>query len=156
MDVINTKDETFMETLKRFWEEMPFNQFLGMVIENFDEKNLSLVFTMKDEFIGNNLNGKQLHGGVIASIIDTTGGMLASISEVKKRLATPTGRSQNVFNKGGTIDLRVDYLRPGVGKTFEASGTVVKHGTNVIVTKMELKNDRESLIALGMGTYYVG
>jgi uncharacterized protein (TIGR00369 family) len=144
-----------MEMLRHFWEEMPFNRFLGMEIRNFDDENLSLHFSMKADFVGNNLKGDRLHGGVIAAIIDTTGGMLVSISEVKKRLANATGKNNMVFGKGGTIDLRIDYLRPGFGSHFRATGSILKHGTNVIVTKMEMMNEQESIIAAGTGTYFV-
>jgi uncharacterized protein (TIGR00369 family) len=144
-----------METLRRFWEEMPFNRFLGMKIESFDEKKLCLQFSMKDAFVGNSLKGDRLHGGVIAAIIDTTGGMLASISEMKRQRANATGKQNRIFGKGGTIDLRIDYLRPGFGSAFWSTGSILKHGTNVIVTKMEMTNEQESIIAVGMGTYFV-
>ena len=155
MTLKKTEGELSMALLRDFWEKMPFNRVLGMEIECFDEKKLSLKFSMKDEFVGNNLKGDRLHGGVIAAVIDTTGGMLASISEVKKRLANSTGKNQMVFGKGGTIDLRIDYLRPGFGSAFWSTGSILKNGKNIIVTKMEMTNEQESIIATGTGTYYV-
>ncbi len=59
------------------------------------------------------------------------------------------------FSKLGTIDLRVDYLRPGCGKWFIASGYTLRTGKKVAVTRIELKNDQEDLIAVGTGTYVV-
>ena len=57
--------------------------------------------------------------------------------------------------KFGTIDLRVDYLRPGRGKYFIAQGSVLRTGKKIAVTRMELHNDEKVLIAVGTGTYAV-
>jgi len=56
----------------------------------------------------------------------------------------------------GTIDMRVDYLRPGRGARFYSSGTVMRTGRKVAVTRMELKNSDDVLIAVGTGAYIVG
>jgi uncharacterized protein (TIGR00369 family) len=56
----------------------------------------------------------------------------------------------------GTIDLRVDYLRPGYGTEFVASATVMRAGRTVAVTRMELHNEKDVLIAVGTGSYVVG
>jgi uncharacterized protein (TIGR00369 family) len=56
----------------------------------------------------------------------------------------------------GTIDMRVDYLRPGKGNRFYASGAVMRTGKKVAVTRMELKNEDNLLIAVGTGAYIVG
>jgi uncharacterized protein (TIGR00369 family) len=56
----------------------------------------------------------------------------------------------------GTIDLRIDYLRPGRGRTFTATGRVMRAGKRVAVTRMELHNAEAVLIAVGTGTYMVG
>ena len=56
----------------------------------------------------------------------------------------------------GTIDLRVDYLRPGIGKHFIASSFILRAGNKVAVTRMELHNDNGEHIAVGTGAYLVG
>lgn len=53
----------------------------------------------------------------------------------------------------GTIDMRVDYLAPGRGDHFEASASLLRVGKKVFVTRMELRNDRNDLIAAGTATY---
>jgi uncharacterized protein (TIGR00369 family) len=55
----------------------------------------------------------------------------------------------------GTIDLRVDYLRPGLGRHFLATGYILRMGNRVAVTRMELANDEKRLIAVGTGAYLV-
>ena len=61
-----------------------------------------------------------------------------------------------MFVRFGTVDLRVDYLRPGVGERFTASGTVMRSGRRIAVTRMEFHNDEGTLVAVGTGTYIVG
>ena len=56
----------------------------------------------------------------------------------------------------GTIDLRVDYLRPGRGKYFIATARIVRKGSRIAVTHMELHNDAGELIATGGAAYVVG
>jgi len=63
-----------------------------------------------------------------------------------------TGR----FSCLGTIDLRVDCLRPGIGEAFRAPGFALWTGSRVAVSRMELRNDTGTLIAVGTGTYIVG
>jgi acyl-coenzyme A thioesterase PaaI-like protein len=50
----------------------------------------------------------------------------------------------------------VDYLRPGKGTEFLATGVVMRAGRKVAVTRMEMHSDAGVLIAVGTGTYIVG
>jgi uncharacterized protein (TIGR00369 family) len=59
------------------------------------------------------------------------------------------------FARIGTIDLRVDYLRPGIGNHFIATGYVLRTGKKVAVARMEMHNDERQLIAVGTGAYTV-
>ena len=53
----------------------------------------------------------------------------------------------------GTVDLRVDYLRPGSGAYFIATGQVMRPGRILSASRMELYNDTEDLIAIGTAIY---
>lgn len=140
--------------VKEMWEKMPFNAFLGIRIVSYDPASVSLTFEMKDVFVGNPVS-KTLHGGVIASVLDLTGGLAASMGIIKKFEGLPLEEIEKWFSKGdgGTIDLRVDYLMRGQGKRFLSKGSVVRLGKKVIVTRMELHNDKEELLAIATGTY---
>jgi uncharacterized protein (TIGR00369 family) len=61
-----------------------------------------------------------------------------------------------MFARVGTIDLRVDYLRPGRGRGFAASGRIMRAGRKVAVVRMEMHNDAQVLVAVGTGTYMIG
>ena len=50
----------------------------------------------------------------------------------------------------------MDFLRPGLGKFFTATGTKLRTGNKVSVTRMELHDEKGILIAAGTGSYLVG
>ena len=55
-----------------------------------------------------------------------------------------------------TIDLRVDYLRPGRGERFTATSTLLRAGNKVAVARVELHNEAQVYIASATATYMVG
>ena len=141
-------DASVLEELKEiFAHRIPFNDFLGLTFEAGDDGRLRIRFRMREEFIGNFLRGT-LHGGVISTVLDTVGGLtafVAVLSEGQGEEGVDLGRLEQV----GTIDLRVDYLLPGTGEEFVATGFVLRKGRRVVVTRMELHNEKGDLIAVG-------
>lgn len=135
--------------------KLPFNKILGLRIERLESNLVKVAFNMKPELVGNYVHGV-LHGGVISSVLDATGGIVASIGVVEKLQSSPPEEIAHGISKVGTIDLRVDYLRPGLGEWFYATGMVMRSGRKVTVARTELYNDTNKLIAVGTGTYIVG
>ena len=138
-----------------FDKHVPFHNLLGLEIKRYDINGVEVVVNMKPELIGN-IHQQILHGGVTATILYVVGGLTAfaglvasgedwSIEELQQRLQTL-----------GTIDMRVDYLRPGRGVTFTGTGSVIRAGNRVSVCRMELHNEQGTHIAFGTGTYMVG
>ena len=136
-------------------EKIPFNKDLGMKIESMEPDNIRVRFDMADRLIGNYMRGV-LHGGVISSVLDATGGMIAAIGILNKMAGQSVEEFEKRLSRMGTIDLRIDYLRPGLGNFFIASGSIMRTGRRMSVTRMELHNDKDLLIAVGTGTYVVG
>ena len=148
--------EKLLQLLKEITEEkIPFNKLIGMKIETLDLDKIGIRIEMSPELVGNFTRGN-LHGGVISSVLDVTGGMVAWIGIMKKMEGQSFDEISERFNKIGTIDIRVDYLRPGLGKYFIATGSTLRTGNKVSVSRMELHNDKGILIAVGTGTYVVG
>jgi len=148
--------EKLLQLLKKITEEkIPFNKLIGMKIETLDLDKIGIRFEMSPELVGNFTRGN-LHGGVISSVLDVTGGMVAWTGIMKKMEGQSFDEISERFNKIGTIDIRVDYLRPGLGAYFIATGSTLRTGNKVSVTRMELHNDKGILIAVGTGTYVVG
>ena len=152
--MVSRRDVTSIETeIGRTFEQMiPFNRVLGLKIDSLDPKTPRLRFDMRPELVGNPIR-QILHGGVISATLDVVGGLaIALASLAKKAEETPARQFPNI----GTIDLRIDYLRPGRGKFFIASGRVVRLGGRVAVAHMELVNDTGDQIATGSAAYIVG
>ena len=137
-----------------FEDKIPFNSVLGLQIESLDFDSASLKFKMKEHLVGNYHKGS-LHGGVVSATLDVTGGLVAFLGVIKKMRGKPTKQTMERFSRLGTIDLRVDYLRPGLGEHFLATGYILRIGNRVAVTRMELHNDEKRLIAVGTGAYQV-
>ncbi|GJL83455.1 MAG: hypothetical protein DHS20C01_30890 [marine bacterium B5-7] len=135
-------------------EKIPFNREMGFEFDFADEDRPVLKFEMKPELVGNFMRGN-LHGGVISSSLDVIGGF-AAFCALLKRIDLDKEDVDNVFAKLGTIDLRVDYLRPGLGRSFQAEAYILRVGRKVAVTRMELHNDSNDLVAAGTGAYIVG
>jgi len=148
--------QKLLQLLKEITEEkIPFNKLIGMKIETLDLDKIGIRFEMRPELVGNFTRGN-LHGGVISSVLDVTGGMVAWTGIMKKMEGQSFDEISERFDKIGTIDIRVDYLRPGLGEYFIATGSTLRTGNKVSVTRMELHNDKGILIAVGTGTYVVG
>lgn len=92
---------------------------LGIRVASLGRERVVLDLPMKDELIGNFVQGI-LHGGVISSLLDVTGGAMALIGALERHRELPGHERMARLSKLGTIDLRVDYLRPGRGRTFTA------------------------------------
>jgi len=135
-------------------EKIPFNKVLGLTVEALNLEHPSVRLTMREDLIGNFIR-RSLHGGVISSTLDFMGGLLAFLSVLKTMQGQSVQAMAERFAKIGTIDLRIDYLRPGVGQHFIATGFVLRTGKKVAVTRMELHNDEHQLIAVGTGAYVV-
>jgi uncharacterized protein (TIGR00369 family) len=110
---------------------------------------------MRDD-LSLNLEGGALHGGVISALMDIIGGTVVAWGLRKEIEGQSLEEQAKRMNRVNTIDLRIDYLRPGKGQVFTATGSVLRSGRKVAVTRMELHNEEQLLIAAGMGTYTVG
>ena len=135
-----------------FEDSVPFNRVLGLKVESADPHAPKLRFDMRPELIGNPTR-KILHGGVISAVLDVAAGFAIHLAIARKKSQEP---HDSAFPSIGTIDLRVDYLRPGRGSHFVATGRVVRLGNRVAVAHMDMVNDAGELIATGGAAYMVG
>ncbi len=132
-----------------------FDSFMDLTDESPDLETARMKFKIRDDFVGN-LIYRTLHGGLISAVLDTAGGGAVFLNVYKrvkgKALETQVKRT----SKNATVDLRVDFLRPGVGKVFIATAWILRAGNKFAVTRMELHNEEGVLIAVGTGTYAMG
>ena len=133
----------------------PFHELMGMTIEPVEDGSVRIRFPMRDDLCGHPGLGI-LYGGVISCMIDIIGGAVASWHQIKDIKDHPVEEQLKRMSVIRTIDLRVDYLRPGKGKEFIVTGSVLREGKKVLVERMEFKNEEGILIAVGIGSFMVG
>ena len=144
--------QAVQQQMRRIFEEIvPFNRVLGLKVVSFDPKAPKVRFDMRADLIGNPAR-QVLHGGVISAVLDVAAGFAIHCAILERH--EPEAKIE--FPKMGTVDLRVDYLRPGRGKHFETTARVVRLGSRIAVTHMEMVNDEGELIATGSAAYVVG
>ncbi|MEM7335294.1 MAG: thioesterase family protein [Chloroflexota bacterium] len=147
-------DSRSIEEMVRFGLEefIPFNKVLGLKLASAEP--IKATFEMRPELVGNPALAV-LHGGVISAVIDAVGG-IAIIQHLLLRddgLSLDEKRKQ--FTRVGTIDLRIDYLKPGRGTQFYTTAKLLKAGRTIMVVRMDLYNQDDLLIAAGTGSYIV-
>ncbi len=150
--------DLILEKIKEYYlDQLPFNKILGIDIKhlNYDTGEAITAFEMKNDLIGNSTAGI-LHGGVTASVIDLTGGLSALISCGKFHEKESLEVIAKKIVSSATIDMRVDYLRPGKGNSFVCKSRIIRAGSRIVVSKIDLFNEKEIRIATGTATYLIG
>jgi uncharacterized protein (TIGR00369 family) len=148
--------ELILNELKTVYEErMPFNKYLGIKIDSISTEGVVVRIDMRNELIGN-FEKNTMHGGVMSAILDFTGSVIAQIHMVNEMRDASPEKLVKRLTSMGTIDMRIDYIRPGKGSYFLATGHILRLGHKVAVTRTELVNDEGVLIAVGTSTYIVG
>lgn len=137
-----------------FERRIVFNQTLGLVIESARAPQPSIRFAMRPELVGHHLYGR-LHGGVISAVLDAMGGFALMVAIGEKHAEEDAAQILHRFAKMGTIDLRVDYLHPGLGEFFVARAEVTRLGGRIGSTQMRLVNDHGKLIATAAAAYVI-
>lgn len=132
-----------------------FNNVLNFSVEFRTSDIGCIAFDLRDELIGNPFY-PTLAGGVISSVLDIAGGHTVLLQVFNQVREKPFEKQVERLSKIGTIDLRVDYIRPGKGEHFTATSSILRLGNKIAVTRMELHNEADVLIAVGTGTYTVG
>ncbi|EKM96156.1 MULTISPECIES: thioesterase family protein [Stutzerimonas stutzeri group] len=143
------------QAVREMFERIPFNQALGIELDEISTSRVVMHLSMKPELVGNFVHGI-LHGGVIASLLDVAGGATAMLGVFDRHRHLTEHERATRLARLGTIDLRIDYLRPGRGKRFSASAVPLRAGNKVAVVRSELHNEEGLLVAVGTGTYLCG
>jgi len=134
---------------------MPFNRLLGIEVTDLSIEKAVVSISSREDLQGNYIQ-KILHGGVISSLIDLSGGIIAQTHAIKKLNGLTIGELLIKFSRMSTLNMRVDYLKPGAGDKFTCISKVERAGNKVAVTRMEMFNEKDELIAIGTGSYLIG
>ena len=151
---VEFKAELICKLKNLFEEKIVFNKLICLKLQALSATQAHVSLAMRTELVGNFSEGR-LHGGVISAALDTTGG-IAVTAALCARYADESFEQHAVrFSKLGTVDLRIDYLRPGISKQFEMRAEVIRLGSRIANTRMEFFGDDGKLLATGNGVYIV-
>lgn len=145
----------FVAALRALFEErIAFNRLIGLRIDSFAAEHVTGHLAMRPELIGHDLH-QRLHGGVISAALDAMAGVALMAAIGARHMSEPPSARMARFAKLGTIDLRIDYLRPAIGSRFELRADVLRLGSRVASTRMEIAGADGRLLATGNAVYIV-
>lgn len=133
-------DDAAIQSLDAFLQRVPYVRFLGMRVELAGDE-MTAVLPYADKLIGNPML-PALHGGVIGAFMEMTA--LAQLS-----LATPGRRVPK------TIDITIEYLRPGRPQDTFARAILRKVGRRVANVQVEAWQDSRSQPVAGMTGHFL-
>jgi uncharacterized protein (TIGR00369 family) len=92
---------------------------------------------------------------VISAVLDAMGGLALMVAIGERHAAEGTAQVLHRFLRMGTIDLRVDFLRPGIGERFVATAETTRLGARIGSTQMRLCDAAGALLATAAAAYVV-
>jgi uncharacterized protein (TIGR00369 family) len=115
-----------------------FTQLVGTEVSNTEEGRAAVSLEAEERHL--NPSGT-IQGGVISTLID------ASMAEA---LNTMTEEGEQPF----TIQITVNYMKPGKPGTLTSTARVRKGGEQITIVEAEVvQEDEDEVIALATGTY---
>jgi uncharacterized protein (TIGR00369 family) len=130
------------DLMRQFLPTSPFVGHLGMRLTDVQPGRATLVMPFAERLI---TIGTTVHGGAIASLIDTAA-MVAAWSE-----AEVTGNP-----RGSTVALTVNYLTAADGEDLQATASVLRRGRSLVYLDIEVRGASGKLVAKGLATYKLG
>ncbi len=138
----DSKASTNYERIAKVVAMVPYMKHLGMEFVEGREGYAKLRLRFQKE---NTTTGDALHGGAIASLIDTAGAMAA--------WTTAEILSPRYF--GSTVGVNVNYLSAVIGEDASAEGQVLKRGKEIIYCDVRVTNADGKLLAQGTVVYRI-
>lgn len=129
--------EAQKEYARRILTANPFVSLLGIELVELEHGEASCRLQIEEK---HQRAGGFLHGGVTASLVDTT---------LAFAVATHLEPGQNSV----TIDLTIHYLRPVYQGAVTAQAKVLRAGNRIVTASAEVFDETGELIATALSTY---
>jgi acyl-CoA thioesterase len=126
-----------LKRIHKALDSVPFAKLIGIELEETGSGTATLAFDVREELKQNN---GVVHGGAIASLIDTAAAF-AIIS-----LLPPSERAT-------TVDLTISYLKPLTRGRARAVARVLRAGRRLLVVSVELFDEAGNLATTALTTY---
>ncbi|MGI8655896.1 MAG: PaaI family thioesterase [Pyrinomonadaceae bacterium] len=129
--------EKQLARIREQFEQVPLARLIGLQLGHVARGTATLRIIVRDEL---KQNKGLLHGGVIASLIDTAAAFAAlTVLEESEQAAT--------------IDLTIHYLRPVTTGEINARATVLRAGRRIIFLNAEVFDEPQTLVATAVTTF---
>lgn len=126
-----------LERIQKALDDLPFAKLIGIELDQISEGVATLGLQVRNNLMQNN---GVVHGGAIASLIDTAAAFaIVSLLSSGERVTT--------------VDLTVSYLRPLTTGRARATARVVRAGRRLITVSGEVLDDGGKLVATALTTY---
>jgi|SRR5579884_201743 uncharacterized protein (TIGR00369 family) len=130
------------EIMRQFFPTSPYVAYLGLQLTEMQPDMAVLTMPFRDELV---TIGATVHGGAVASLIDTAA-MVAAWS----------GATVPANGRGTTVGLTVNYLAAAQGEDLKAIARVLRRGRSLVYLDVEVQTLAGMLVAKGLVTYKLG
>lgn len=130
------------EIMRQFFPASPYVAHLGLQLTEMQPDMAVLTMPFRDELV---TIGATVHGGAIASLIDTAA-MVAAWS----------GAAVPANGRGTTVSLTVNYLTAAQGEDLKAIARVLRRGRSLVYLDVEVQTAAAMLVAKSLVTYKLG
>lgn len=128
--------------IRQFFPNSPYVAHLGMQLTEIQPGVATLTLPFTDSLV---TIGAIVHGGAIASLIDTAA-MVAAWSDAEVPAKA----------RGTTVNLSVAYLAAAEKEDLQAIARVLRRGRNLVYLDVEVRSASGSAVAKGLVTYKLG
>lgn len=141
MSLTDTEQEERRAFLRDAMVRTPFISTLGLVVEEWSPAGAQLRLPFSPTLTN---DGKALHGGAIASLIDTTGAA-----------AVWAGHDFEKGARAATVSLTVNYVGAARGTDLIGHAQCVKRGKDLAFTDIRVTDPDEKVIATASLVYRI-
>ena len=145
----------YIEGFRQIFEEkIVFNKTLGLKLTQVSPEGVVARIDMKPELVGH-FAYYRVHGGVISAVLDAIGSAAVMAAMAAKHMDETPAKRLERLTQLGTMDLRVDYLRPGIGDYVTITANALRVGSRVGSSRMEFCGPDGTLMSTGAAAYIV-
>ena len=142
-----------------FEERIAFNRTIGLVVVSIGPERVRGRLERRPDLIGHDLHHR-LHGGVISAGLDAIAGLACMAAIGARHPDESVEHRMHRFLRLGTIDLRIDYLRPALAAGYVLEAEVLRLGARVANVRMAFSSEATpekpgQLLAAGSAAYIV-
>jgi uncharacterized protein (TIGR00369 family) len=119
----------------------PFLSWLGLVVERYEPDDVATRLPFRVELSN---DGATYHGGVVGTVIDTTGALAAW--------------SNHDFDRGmraSTVSMALQYVAASSGGDLLCSAHTVRRARELIFTEITATDEAGKVLAHGLQTYRI-